>query len=59
MTHLRLDDWPKLSQANGAQLAAILEHCQSWEALADPDAVALPRAKRHGDKAITAVDLRA
>ncbi len=59
MRHLGLDDWPKVAKADGAQLAAILEQCQSWEAEADPDAVALPRAKRHDDKAIAAVDFRA
>ncbi|UOX91342.1 hypothetical protein MUY14_12205 [Amycolatopsis sp. FBCC-B4732] len=59
ITHLGLDDWPKLSQADGAQLAAILEQCQSWEDEADPGAIELPRAKQHDDKAIAAVNLRA
>lgn len=59
MTHLGLDDWPKVSRSDSAQLAAILEQCQSWEDEVDPDAVALPRAKQHDDKAIAAVDLRA
>ncbi|MFJ9787091.1 hypothetical protein ACIRSS_46480 [Amycolatopsis sp. NPDC101161] len=58
MAHLGLDDWPKVSHSDDAQLAAILEQCQSWEDEADPNAVALPRAKRHDDKAIAAVELR-
>ncbi|MFI5589818.1 hypothetical protein ACIA5G_32545 [Amycolatopsis sp. NPDC051758] len=58
MTHLGIDDWPKLSQADGPELAAILERCQSWEDEADPDGVELPRAKRHDDKTVVAVDLR-
>lgn len=59
MTHIGLDDWPALSKADDAELAAVLEQCQSWEDSVDPAAVSLPRAKRHDDKAIAVVDLRA
>ncbi|PKV93942.1 hypothetical protein ATK30_4802 [Amycolatopsis echigonensis] len=57
MTHLGLDDWPVLSKADGAELSALLERCQSWEDEVDPAAVSLPRAKRHDDKAIAVVDV--
>ncbi|TCP57286.1 hypothetical protein EV191_1011240 [Tamaricihabitans halophyticus] len=55
MTHLGLTDWPRYARADHSQLASLLHHCQQWESHHDPQAQALPRAKRHDDKSIAAI----
>lgn len=57
MTHLGIDDWPSIANADDGHLAELLEHCQTWEHADDPQGQQLPRAKRHDDKAIAAVRL--
>jgi hypothetical protein len=57
MTHLQLNDWPRVARADDHQLAALLDRCQAWERDEDPDGHQLPRAKRHDDKALAAVQL--
>ncbi|WP_106177190.1 hypothetical protein [Prauserella shujinwangii] len=57
MTRLHLDDWPRIARADETDLAAPLDRCQIWERDADPDGRQLPRAKRHDDKALAAVQL--
>lgn len=58
MEHLGAD-WDEIAQSGSAELARILEHCQRWEVDEDPQARALPRSKRHDDKAIAAIRLGA
>lgn len=57
MDHLGLTDWSAYAAADADQLASILRRCQQWESDGDRDASALPRAKRHDDKALAAVRL--
>ena len=53
--HLGLDDWAGLATSSSSQLEAVLQTCWRWEADVDPNAAALPRAKRHDDKSIAAL----
>jgi hypothetical protein len=53
--HLGLDDWHRLARLDPAALSDLLERCDRWEAEADPDGRALPRAKRHDDKSLAVV----
>ncbi|MFI6030436.1 protein phosphatase 2C domain-containing protein [Amycolatopsis magusensis] len=55
MRHLGHNDWPAIAQSSPEKLRAILERCHAWESNSDPDAKALPRAKQHDDKSLTAV----
>ncbi|MBN6039109.1 protein phosphatase 2C domain-containing protein [Amycolatopsis sp. 195334CR] len=55
MRHLGHDDWPSLAESSPEALQGILERCHDWESNTDPDAKALPRAKQHDDKSLTAV----
>ncbi|WP_343063710.1 hypothetical protein [Haloechinothrix aidingensis] len=57
MHHLALDDWSALANADSGQLHAVLSHCHRWEADDDPQAQALPRAKRHDDKSLASIML--
>ncbi|WP_306999418.1 hypothetical protein [Amycolatopsis thermophila] len=57
MTHVGLTDWERIAGASSDELARILDRCQQWERDKDPHARKLPRAKRHDDKAIAAVQL--
>lgn len=57
MEHLGLADWSSIAHATSAELDAILHRCHQWEEHDDPSATAMPRAKRHDDKAIAAVTL--
>ena len=57
MTHLGLADWPALCQASRQDLADMLQRCQTWEAIEDPDGRKLPRAKRHDDKSLAVAEL--
>jgi hypothetical protein len=57
MTHLGLTDWPAIAHASADELYSILNRCQQWERDEDPQAQQFPRAKRHDDKAIAAVQL--
>jgi hypothetical protein len=57
MTHLGLADWPALCQASPQDLADLLQRCETWEAVEDPDGQKLPRAKRHDDKSIAVAEL--
>ena len=52
MQHLGLFNAPALTSASGPELLELLRRCESWEATEDPDAVDLPRAKRHDDKTL-------
>ena len=47
--------WPDIAHADTDQLAALLAELDEWEATADPNGRALPRAKRHDDKTLVAV----
>ncbi|MGC7101616.1 protein phosphatase 2C domain-containing protein [Amycolatopsis lurida] len=55
MRHLGYDDWPSIAQSDSLALQGILDRCHEWESTTDPDAKALPRAKQHDDKSLTAV----
>ncbi|WP_063056209.1 protein phosphatase 2C domain-containing protein [Nocardia salmonicida] len=44
--------WPEVAHMSTPQLAQLLRDVHIWEAQADPDGQALPRAKRHDDKTI-------
>jgi hypothetical protein len=55
--HLRLDNWEAIARSDAAGLSSILERCHVWEQEIDPDGRALPRAKRHDDKAIAVISL--
>lgn len=57
MTHLGLADWPALCQASHQDLADLLQRCQTWETVEDPEGQKLPRAKRHDDKSIAVAEL--
>ncbi len=57
LTYLGLADWPALIHAGAHALMDLLRRCHRWEANADPDACAHPRAKRHDDKTIVALKL--
>ena len=54
--HLGWDDWGQIARFDSAQLEELLERCHSWEAEDDPGGVSLPRAKRHDDKTIVAIN---
>lgn len=49
--------WRHIAQYDSRQLATLLDHIQHWESTEDPTGSKLPRAKRHDDKTIAAVDL--
>jgi len=57
MAHLELDDWPSVARGTEQQLAAVLARCREWEQHQDPQGRDLPRAKRHDDKCLAAVQL--
>jgi hypothetical protein len=57
MTHLGLADWSALCQASRQDLADMLQRCQTWEAIEDPDGQKLTRAKRHDDKSLAVAEL--
>jgi hypothetical protein len=48
--------WHRIAQYDDAQLAALLARIHEWEDTSDPDGCHLPRAKRHDDKTIAAVN---
>lgn len=50
--HLNLADWRTNASLDSADLSGLLDRCQQWEALHDPEAHELARAKRHDDKTI-------
>ncbi|MDO8149161.1 hypothetical protein Q6350_12045 [Isoptericola sp. b515] len=52
MRHLGLDDWAAIAARDGVGLGGLLKDLDRWEKQDDPDGLALPRAKRHDDKAI-------
>ena len=54
MEHLGAD-WRRIAMLDSVALGLWLEELDRWEAQRDPDGHALPRAKRHDDKAIAAV----
>ncbi|MFE6647705.1 hypothetical protein ACFVJS_14145 [Nocardioides sp. NPDC057772] len=56
MEHLGLDDWPTVASSGSNDLAALLRRCQEWEST-DGRGQQLPRAKRHDDKTLVAVNL--
>ncbi|MEU5405651.1 hypothetical protein [Nocardia asteroides] len=47
--------WEELARLDSHELASALADLHTWEAHADPDGMALPRSKRHDDKAIAVV----
>ena len=49
--------WQDVSTRSAAGLEALLQTAQQWEATEDPNGQAMPRAKRHDDKAIAAIRL--
>jgi hypothetical protein len=53
--HLGIDDWLRIAGLDHVAMGLLLEELDRWEAEEDPDGRALPRAKRHDDKAIVAV----
>lgn len=55
MEHLGIDDWPTVAVSNVDGLSAVLRRCQEWEA-GDSGGRSLPRAKRHDDKTLVAVN---
>lgn len=55
MVHLGLDNWESVAVQTSEELKRTITHLDSWEADIDPDGVDLPRAKRHDDKAIVAI----
>ncbi|MGY6658670.1 hypothetical protein ACXIZN_41580 [Amycolatopsis sp. TRM77291] len=55
MTQLGITDWPAINTMTASGLHDILTRCHSWEHDIDPDARALPRAKRHDDKTLVTV----
>lgn len=57
MAHLGLDDWPSLAHSTEQQLNATLERCREWEEHQDPQGRKLPRAKRHDDKCLAAIQI--
>jgi hypothetical protein len=48
--------WPAIAHADADQLTRLLAELHDWEATVDPDGRALPRAKRHDDKTLVAID---
>jgi len=55
LQHLGRDNWAEIARADDAALSAILDSLHRWEAEEDPNGRALPRAKRHDDKALAVV----
>jgi len=55
MQHLGLDDWTAVAYQLDVELESTLKALERWEQHDDPNGLALPRAKRHDDKAIAAV----
>lgn len=55
MHHLGFDDWSTVATATSDELRTLLQRCYHWEEHDDPNAIDLPRSKRHDDKAIAAV----
>ncbi len=55
MEYLGVDDWRRIATLDRVSLELWLEQLDQWEAQRDPDGHALPRAKRHDDKAIAVV----
>lgn len=55
MQHLGLNNWPNIAACDHQDLDALLRQCETWEAENDPNGQALPRSKRHDDKAIAVV----
>jgi hypothetical protein len=51
--------WDGLAQLDSDDLASALADLQTWETRTDPDGLALPRSKRHDDKAIAVVRVNA
>ncbi|MCA2205739.1 protein phosphatase 2C domain-containing protein [Nocardia rosealba] len=47
--------WPEVANMSTRQLEHLLRDVHIWEAEVDPDGQALPRAKRHDDKAVAVV----
>ncbi|MGW5455017.1 hypothetical protein [Nocardia sp. NPDC003979] len=47
--------WPQVASMSTAELERLLHEVHTWEAEADPDGQALPRAKRHDDKTVAVV----
>ena len=47
--------WLDIAHRDTDQLAALLSQLDEWEATADPNGLALPRAKRHDDKTLIAI----
>lgn len=57
MQHLALDDWSAVAAKDSTELARLLNALERWEADDDAGGLALPRAKRHDDKAIAVCHL--
>lgn len=55
MKHIGLTTWSTIAQASADQLNDLLRRCQLWERENDPAANQLPRAKRHDDKSLAAI----
>lgn len=55
MSHLGLDDWAAVAKLEQPELHHLLKELHRWEAEDDPNGIALPRAKRHDDKALVTV----
>ncbi|MGH3736818.1 MAG: hypothetical protein ACRDT6_14590 [Micromonosporaceae bacterium] len=55
MRHLGLAGWKRLATMDEVELARVLRRCHSWESEVDPHGQALPRAKRHDDKALAGI----
>lgn len=49
--------WSEVAQMSTPQLDRLLRDVHAWEAEADPNGQALPRAKRHDDKTVAVVRL--
>lgn len=50
-------DWQAVAHQSSSGLRELLHRCRTWEATADPNGQALPRAKRHDDKTIAVIRL--
>lgn len=57
MAQLGLDDWPGIAPADEQQLNELVARCREWEQHQDPHGRNLPRAKRHDDKCLAAIQL--
>ncbi|WP_313663680.1 hypothetical protein [Cellulosimicrobium cellulans] len=55
LLHLGREDWSSIATRDERELHDLLLEIESWEATADPNGIAHPRAKRHDDKAIATV----